>query len=287
VPIEELRYDVHQHLWPPSVLRELGRRASPPWIRDGMFQAPSLPPVAVRAADHDLDQRLSWLDEAGIDVAVVSLSPTDEFDAHLQELWHTGIRELATAANGRILPLAHAGRRPGFAGVSVAADAVTAGLGPLPAELQAAGEVLFVHPGPPEPAPPGVPTWWLGALEYCIQMQRAFTSWLARDATTHGELATVFAILAGGAPLLMERFHARGADLEFGRHPNVVVDTASYGQHALGQFISMFGTDQLVHGSDAPVLGACAAVRCLEGLGADVADAVCCTTPSRLFATRE
>jgi hypothetical protein len=278
-----LRYDVHQHLWPLEVLRELRRRKAPPWLRDDVFQAPGRPPMPARPSDHDLDRRLSWLDDAGIDIAVVSLSPTDGFDTHLQELWHDGIARMAAAANGRILPLAYDRPRPGFGGVSVAADAVTAGLGGLPAELEAARQVLFVHPGPARPAPPGVPSWWSPALEYCIQMQRAFTAWLARDAASYPRLPVVFAILGGGAPLLLERFDARGADLDFGRHRNVVVDTASYGEGAIGQFIRMFGTDQLVHGSDAPVLGPCAAIDCLRALGEDVADAVSVTVPGRLF----
>ena len=239
--------------------------------------------MPTRPSDHDLDRRLSWLDDAGIDVAVMSLSPTDGFDAHLQELWHDGIAKMAAAANGRILPLAYGRPRPGFGGVAVAADAVTAGLGGLPAELDAAGQVLFVHPGPARPAPQGVPAWWSPVVEYCIQMQRAFTAWLARDAGSHPALPVVFAILGGGAPLLMERFEARGADLDFGRHRNVVVDTASYGEGAIEQFIRMFGTDQLVHGSDAPVLSPCAAIHCLRALGDDVVDAVSVTVPGRLF----
>jgi 6-methylsalicylate decarboxylase len=239
--------------------------------------------MPTRPSDHDLDRRLCWLDDAGIDVAVMSLSPTDGFDAHLQELWHDGIAKMAAAADGRILPLAYGRPRPGFGGVAVAADAVTAGLGGLPAELEAAGQVLFVHPGPARPAPQGVPAWWSPALEYCIQMQRAFTAWLARDAASHPALPVVFAILGGGAPLLMERFEARGADLYFGRHRNVVVDTASYGEGAIEQFIRMFGTDQLVHGSDAPVLSPCAAIHCLRALGDDIAEVVSVTVPGRLF----
>jgi hypothetical protein len=279
----ELRYDVHQHLWPDGVLEELRRRKAPPWLRDEVFQAPGRPPMPTRATDHDLDRRLSWLDDSGIDVAVVSLSPTDGFDAHLQKLWHDGIVRIGAATNGRILPLAYGRPRPGFGGVCVAAEAVTAGLGGLPAELEAAGQVLFVHPGPTGPAPPGVPAWWSAALEYCIQMQRAFTAWLARDAASHPALPVVFAILGGGAPLLRERFDARGADLDFSRHRNVVVDTASYADGAIGQFIRMFGTDQLVHGSDAPVLSPCAAIDCLRALGGDIADAVSVTAPGRLF----
>jgi 6-methylsalicylate decarboxylase len=278
-----LRYDVHQHLWPAEVLRELRRRNAPPWLRDDVFQAPGRPPLPVGPFDHDLVRRLSWLDDAGIDVAVVSLSPTDGFDAPLQELWHDGIAKMAAAAAGRILPLACDRPRPSFGGVCVPAAAVTAGLGGLPSELVTAGQVLFVHPGPARPAPTGVPAWWSPALEYCVQMQYAFTAWLARDAASYPALPAVFAILGGGAPLLMERFDARGADLDFGRHRNVVVDTASYGEGAIGQFIRMFGTDQLVHGSDAPVLSPCAAIDCLRALGGDVADAVSVTTPSRLF----
>jgi hypothetical protein len=64
----------------------------------------------------------------------------------------------------------------------------------------------------------------------------------------------IFTILGGGAPLLMERYRARGGDLDLGSHPQVVVDTASFGQAALGQFVRMHGSGQLVHGSDAPVL---------------------------------
>ena len=116
-----------------------------------------------------------------------------------------------------------------------------------------------------------------------LDIRPAFTAWLARDAGSYPALPAVFAILGGGAPHLMDRFDARGADLDFARHRNVVVDTASYGEGAIGQFIRMFGTDQLVHGSDAPVLSPCAAIHCLRGLGGDIADAVSVTVPGRLF----
>jgi hypothetical protein len=279
----ERTYDVHQHLWPPEVLRELARRTEPPWARDGMFQAPGLPPLALPPGVEDLDQRLAWLDEAGIDVAVVSLSPTDCFDGQLMELWHAGILRMARASNGRILPLAHGRRRAGFPGVTVAADALTAGLGRLPAELAAAGEVMFVHPGQAAPPPEGVPDWWMGALDYCIQMQRAYVAWLARDAAAHPGLAAVFAILGGGAPLLTERFHARGALIDLQDHPNTVVDSASYGPAVIGQFIQMHGADHLAHGSDAPVLHHCAAATCLRGLGTSVFHEVAAGTPGRLL----
>ncbi len=279
----ERTYDMHQHLWPPEVLRELARRTEPPWVRDGHFQGPGLPPLALPPGWDDLDQRLAWLDEAGIDVAVVSLSPTDCFDEPLTELWHGGILRMAGASNGRIVPLASGRRRAGFAGVTVAADALTAGLGPLPAELAAAGEMLFVHPGRAARPPEGVPGWWMGAVDYCAQMQRAYVAWLARDAAAHPGLAAVFAILGGGAPLLAERFHARGARIDLQEHPNTVVDSASYGPAAIGQFIGMHGTAHLAHGSDAPVLHHCAAAACLRGLGGSVFHEAATGTPGRLL----
>jgi hypothetical protein len=279
----ERTYDVHQHMWPPEVLRELGRRAERPRLRDGMFQAPGLPPLVLPPGVDDLDQRLAWLDEAGIDAAVVSLSPTDCFDEPLLELWHDGILRIARSSRGRILPLAHRRRRAGFAGVTVAADGLVAGLGRLPAELAAAGEVLFVHPGRAARPPDGVPDWWMGALDYCIQMQRAYVAWLARDASAHPALAVVFAILGGGAPLLTERFHTRGARIDLQKHPNTVVDSASYGPAAIGQFIQMHGAAHLAHGSDAPVLHHCAAATCLRGLGASVFGEAASGTPGRLL----
>jgi 6-methylsalicylate decarboxylase len=276
-------YDMHQHLWPPEVLRELARRTEPPWVRDGRFQGPGLPPLALPAGVDDLDQRLAWLDEAAIDVALVSLSPTDGFDERLTELWHEGILRIAAASNGRIVALASGRRRAGFAGVTVAADALTAGLGRLPAELAAAGELLFVHPGRAAPPPEGMPDWWMGAVDYCAQMQRAYVAWLARDAAAHPGLAAVFAILGGGAPLLAERFHARGARIDLRQHPNTVVDSASYGPAAVGQFIAMHGTAHLAHGSDAPVLHHCAAADCLRGLGPAVFHEAAAATPGRLL----
>ena len=280
---EQIRYDVHQHLWPPAVLQELARRETAPRIRSGLFEAPGRAPAPVSPDDHALDARLTRMDDAGVDVALVSLSPTDSFDAALRELWEDGILEVARASGGRIVPLSCGRPRTGFRGVAVAADAVTAGLGPLPSQLTAGGELLFVHPGPPMPSPPGVPAWWAAAADYAIQMQRAFLTWLARDAPANPELPVIFTILGGGAPLLIERYRARGGDLDLARHPQVVVDTASFGEAALGQFVRMHGSGQLVHGSDAPVLAPGSALDALRALGDDVLRAATVSVPGRLL----
>ncbi len=262
---------------------ELARRETAPRIRSGLFEAPGRAPGPVSPDDHALDARLARMDDAGIDVALVSLSPTDGFDAALRELWEDEILEVAAASGGRLVPLACGRPRAGFPGVAVAADAVTAGLGSLPSQLTAGGGLLFVHPGPPMPSPPGVPAWWPAAADYAIQMQRAFLTWLARDAPANPELPVIFTILGGGAPLLVERYRARGGDIDLARHPQVVVDTASFGEAALGQFVRMHGSGQLVHGSDAPVLAPGSALDALRALGDDVLRAATVSVPGRLL----
>ena len=64
----------------------------------------------------------------------------------------------------------------------------------------------------------------------------------------------VFAILAGGAPIQLERLASRGVDVRTVLYPNVYFDTSSYGRRALEVCVETFGVEQLVHGSDAPVI---------------------------------
>ena len=84
---------------------------------------------------------------------------------------------------------------------------------------------------------------------------------------------------------LIERYQARGGDVDLTRHPQIVVDTASFGEVALGQFVRMHGTGQLVHGSDTPVLAPDAAVSALRTLGGDALDAATITVPGRVLGT--
>jgi len=64
----------------------------------------------------------------------------------------------------------------------------------------------------------------------------------------------VFAMLAGGAPLLSERLVTRGAPAVDVRDPLIFYDTSSYGPAALDAMSRQVGPDQLVYGSDRPVL---------------------------------
>jgi hypothetical protein len=61
-------------------------------------------------------------------------------------------------------------------------------------------------------------------------------------------------MLAGGAPLLSERLAARGGPTIDVRDPLIFYDTSSYGPAAVEAMARRVGADQLVYGSDRPVV---------------------------------
>jgi 6-methylsalicylate decarboxylase len=270
-------FDVHQHLWPEQLVSALRRRSRPPRIDgDELILGEGTFDAGLEA--HTLEARLSLLDEVGIDTAVVSLQPTLACDGipELVAAYHEGILELVTAAGGRLQAFAVAECLEGFLGACVPAPTVVAGIGELADELAAAGQTLFVHPGPVPPPPAGAPAWWSALVDYPAQMQAAYAAWLTQG---HAELPIVFAFLAGGAPFQLERLRARGGEV-----PEMAVffDTASYGPLALRLTGEACGRSCLVFGSDAPVMGARAAVAAVEEAG--VAEAALRTNPGQLFA---
>lgn len=233
--------------------------------------------------DHDLSRRIELLDRNGIDVALISLAPTMEVDGHeeLVEAFYTGMLEVAEESGGRLRPLAYGECKDGFAGACVSAGAVVDGLDPLLNELEAAGQMLFVHPGPPSALPSGAPRWWPAIVDYTAQMQAAYLAWLARDAARYQRLPVVFAILAGGAPIQVERLQSR--NIEVPSQASAYFDTASYGRRALELCAAAYGLDRLVFGSDAPVLDPGLGLHVLGELGDAVTEAVCETNPARLL----
>jgi hypothetical protein len=178
----------------------------------------------------------------------------------------------------------------GCAGISVAAGAIaTHGdferIGPALAAVEQRGAVLLVHPGPgpgPEPGPRGAthpgaapatrpaepsptdPRWWPALTSYVEQMQRAWLTFFTRGRRELPELRVVFAMLAGGAPLLAERLLTRGGpDLEL-RDPRTFYDTSSYGPKMVETMARWVGPSQLVYGSDRPVIDALTTGREVE-----------------------
>ena len=113
-------------------------------------------------------------------------------------------------------------------------------------------------------------------------MQAAYAAWLAA-VRRWPELRVVFAILAGGAPFQLERLASRGVDTRGALHPNVYLDTASYGERALELTLSTYGVGQLVYGSDFPVIDSEPTLRSIRDFGQAVTDAVCRDNPARLL----
>jgi predicted TIM-barrel fold metal-dependent hydrolase len=278
------RFDVHQHFLPPLVLDVLrARRAPPRLIRGSLELREGSFPFDERA--HDLGERVALLDRDGIDVAVVSLAPTMETEAHpeLRDAYHAGMLEAVAASGGRLRALAAGECLPGFAGACVSAGALVAGLGELPRELTRTNGVLFVHPGPPDRPPAGAPPWWASVTDYTAQMQAAYFSWISEGAERHPDLQVVFAILGGGAPFQLERLGTHGHDVRVAVQPRVHLDTASYGRRALQLCLETLGAEQIVYGSDVPVIDPAPTLRALEGLGDSVLETVCCQNPAHLF----
>ena len=61
-------------------------------------------------------------------------------------------------------------------------------------------------------------------------------------------------MLAGLAPLHAERLALRGGPGDAINNPNIFYDTSSYGRRAIGAMADAVGLDQLVTGSDRPVV---------------------------------
>jgi 6-methylsalicylate decarboxylase len=241
---------------------------------------------------HTLERRLALLDEMEIARAVVSLQPSlgvDWLDGgegdELAAAWERGILELARASGGRIVPLAARGPGEGFAGLCVEAPALLEldKLAPLLDALGRTGGFLFVHPGNAH-MPAGAPAWWAAVVDYTAQMQAAYASWFAAGAARWPDLDVVFAILAGGAPIQLERLASRGLETRRVLHANVFLDTASYAERALGLTLRTYGIEQVVYGSDWPVISTEATLRGIRSFGEATAAVVCGGNAERLLA---
>jgi predicted TIM-barrel fold metal-dependent hydrolase len=283
-------FDVHQHLWPQPFAEALARRSQPPCLRDGelVLGEGRFP----RGAEADsLADRLAGLDRDGIDVAVLSLQPTLGIDAlpererdELVEAWVGGVRELLGEAGGRLLAFAPGRVVDGFAGTSIPAAAARDrdALAPLLDGLEERSGVLFVHPGPVV-SPPGAPAWWAWVADYTAQMQAAYLAWLAGGRSRWPSVRVVFAILAGGAPFQLERLAYQGVDVRSTLDPNVFLDVSTYGRRAIELCIETFGVDQLVYGSDVPVVDPARTLHAVRGFGESVHRMLTDHNPARLL----
>jgi predicted TIM-barrel fold metal-dependent hydrolase len=270
--------------------------------------APGAVDAGLRGADLAAD---------GVDRALVALStalgieslPAEE-SAALIEAHHRGIEALPDQFGGwGAVQLAEpdpadvdAALDRGCVGITLPAAALAhpaalAAVGPLLERLEERGAPLFVHPGPvagrarSTAATDGrlglfgrattgddTPLWWPALTDYVAQMQAAWFAFLHAGRRDHPRLRVLFAMLAGGAPLQLERYAARSGSPVPVPDPLVFYDTSSYGPRMIAAVREAVGSSQLVYGSDRPVVDPSPAAA-----DPRLRFALLATNPSRLF----
>ncbi len=278
-----MRVDIHQHIWTAQLLEALATRRTLPFVRRShgltvLHSAGEQPYVIDRTAEAP-GRRVRLMDNDGLDLALVALSsaigvealPREEvgelIEAHLESVealpgafaaWGpVALREPDPRDVDRLLAR-------GCVGVALPAGALAhpealAVYGPLLERIAAREAPLFVHPGPgpewrPAEAALSEPLWWRPLTDYVAQMQAAWLTFVTHGRREHPRLRVVFAMLAGGAPLLSERLAARGGPPVDLRDPQTFYDTSSYGPAAVEAMARRVGAEQLVYGSDRPVV---------------------------------
>jgi 6-methylsalicylate decarboxylase len=252
--------DCHQHVWTEPLLEALERRSERPRVRGGVLELDGEP--AARLAADDPARRAALVDDDGLDIALVAPSLPVGIAHHpeLADAYVDGVRALSGERFGawglaRDPAAVDAQLDAGFVGIALPADAIAdeAGIervGPLLERLEQRDAPLFVHPGP---ASGGGPDWWPAMTSYVAQMNAAWYAFVAFGRDRFPSLRVLFALLAGLAPLHLERLRARGGPADAAIDGRLFYDTSSYGVRALDAMARVVGIDQLVYGSDRPI----------------------------------
>lgn len=278
-----MQIDVHQHVWTGPLLDALESRAELPFVRRSngltvLHSAGEHPYVIDRAGELPRC-RADLLRADGLDLALVAISSPIGIEAldraSAVELIDGHLMGVAALGSGFAAwgPLALRGAEPddvdrlvarGCVGVSLPAGALacaaaSTGVTDLLRRVDELALPLFVHPGPA----PGTatddpcwdePLWWRALTGYVAQMQAAWLTFVTSVRRELPSLRVVFAMLAGGAPLLSERLTARGGPSVELADPLTFYDTSSFGPAAIEAMVGRVGAAQLVYGSDRPVV---------------------------------
>jgi hypothetical protein len=280
-----VRTDVHQHLWSDAFVAALTWRREPPLIRRSgrgwVLRLRDEPEFRFDPSAHEPAARRALLRRDGIERALLCISGPLGVEA----LDRTAAQPLLDAHNATARELGRGfggwgavSLQPpdpddvdalldaGAVGISLPAGALSgpAGLdrcGALLERLERRDAPLLVHPGPgPWRAQPyaedSAPGWWPAMTRYVADMNAAWHAFAAFGRPSHPQLRVVFAMLAGGAPLHAERLAARGGPAAAVADGRLFYDTSSYGVRTIDALVRCVGIDQLVHGSDRPVVDA-------------------------------
>jgi hypothetical protein len=282
-----IKIDIHQHLWTEPLVHALAERRELPFVRcehglTVLFLAGERPYVIDLSAEVPA-RRAALVELDGLDRALLCLSSPLGIEAlpreqslPLIDAYHEGVLSLGGPFGvwGAI-----ALDRPdpddvdraigrGCVGLSLPAGALCSvdalsRLHLVLARLELLGAPLLVHPGPG----PGLtasrasgevalgdPLWWPALTRYVADMHAAWLAFLGAGRLQHPELRVVFSMLAGLAPLHAERLSSRGGPAPDVPDPRVFYDTSSYGPSAVHTLAELVGPQQLLYGSDRPVV---------------------------------
>jgi 6-methylsalicylate decarboxylase len=282
-----MKIDVHQHVWTGPLVEALALRSELPFVRiesglTVLYLARERPYVIDLAGEAPA-QRAALVELDGLDRALVCLSSPLGIEwlpraqaLPLIDAYHEGALALAepfgvwgTIALDRADP--HDVDRAlarGCVGLSLPAGALAsvdmlAAVRPVLARLEVHDAPLLVHPDSPSAptslraaghAPLGEPLWWPALTTYVAGMQAAWLAFLAAGRPSHPHLRVVFSMLAGLAPLHGERLLSRGGPCPPVPDPLVFYDTSSYGPATIAMMEELVGPQQLLYGSDRPVV---------------------------------
>jgi hypothetical protein len=294
----------------------LAARARPPRVRrdgDGwVLELAGDPEHRIAVAEYDAEARAARVEDDGVDRALVCMSsvfgveslPRDEAQP-LLDAYAQGVGELPRESFGHWASACVADPQPDEVEARLNANPDAVGLALPAAALGGADELahlaallerleqldapLLVHPGPapgfqtaaPPPPRPTTPAWWPALTRYVHEMHAAWFAFIAFGRAQHPDLRVVFVMLAGLAPLHLERLAARGGPAQDGIDQNVFFDTSSYGPQAIDAMVRALGVDQLVYGSDRPF-----AEPRRWTLGEAARHATLVTNPARLIGAR-
>jgi 6-methylsalicylate decarboxylase len=290
--------DLHQHLWPESLLRMLAARSAPPRLRredsNWVLDLAGEPPSPMDLAAHDPAAHAAQAAADGIDRIVIAPSTPIGIEAlparqsrPLLDAFHEGILGLGPPfALWGSIPLA----APSVEDVDAVLDAgavglclpapslVSVGASDVLARLEERGAPLLVHPGPAS-APAAAPGWWPALTDYVASMSAAWHAFAASGRAAHPRLRVVWAMLAGGAPLHAERLAARGGPAGALHDELSWFDVSSYGPRAVDAMLRAVGVDRLVYGTDRPVVDP----PSLAGLGPAVHSSIARANPAHIL----
>lgn len=281
-----MKIDVHQHLWTEPLIERLAGRRELPFVREErgltvLYLASERPYVIDRLGEEPA-RRAALVERDGLDGALLCLSSPigiERLDREealpLLEAYHEGALALgapfgvwgAIALDGADPDDIDLALERGCAGVSLPAGALAGvedieRLRPLLARLEGRGAPLLVHPGPGRQSTSGFgrcgslsePLWWPAVTEYVAGMQAAWLAFRVAGRQQHPRLRVIFSMLAGLAPLHGERLAARGGPAQLPPDPLSFYETSSYGPMAVRAIESAVGAEQLLYGSDRPVV---------------------------------